>query len=200
MSDNDTRLAELREKDTLTNDEMEELVRLSPPGTFHTLPNLLTLGVVDLAQFTANMREGPDRSRVALAHGCYLEVLSLRLQHMDFWLRAFWVAKNPRRKVFEADDKRTFGTLITDCERLGVEPGLVARMRQFNADRVDGIHKYLLGVTSYEALKETCLASQGLDGEVRAYVCGQAGVPWQPCTRIRLGHPILVPVIGAEGI
>ena len=43
-------------------------------------------------------------------------------------------------------DKRMFGTFISDCEALGFDATLTKRLRDFNQARIDGIHKYLLGL------------------------------------------------------
>lgn len=172
-----SRLEELRSKETLTNEEMQELVRLSPLETFKTVPNMLTLGVSDIERAFENFREGPARSRHALEHRCYLEVISLRLQHAEFWLRMFWVARNRGGRIFEPDDRRTFGVIISDCSNLGFRPDLVVRLREFNQHRVNSIHKYLLGATDYEELRNVCEASTGLDGEVGEYVRKEIGIP-----------------------
>lgn len=172
------RLAELEELETLSDAEMEELNRLSPPGRFKRLPNLFTIGMVDVEQAFHNLQEGPTRSRTAYEAGCYIEVISLRLQHIDFWLRFFWVARNKKGKIFSAKDKRTFGVLLSDCARLGFKPPLVERMRAFNVSRTECIHGYLLGLVRYEDLKKVCDDHQGLDGEVSTYVRAQVGVPW----------------------
>jgi hypothetical protein len=178
MDEKEKRLAELSRLETLTDAEMQELVSLRPPGMFKTLPNALTLGVVDLKQAVLNYKEGASRSQHAYDVGCFIEVISLRLQHIDFWLRSFWVARNQKGKIFDAADKRTFGVLVSDCEKLGFEPSLVQRMRSFNATRVDSIHKYLLGAIRYEDLKPVCDAHKGLDADVGSYVRKQIGVTW----------------------
>jgi hypothetical protein len=178
MDKEEKRLAELGKLETLTDAEMQELVRLRPSGTFKTGPNLLTLGVVDLEQAFLNYKEGAARSHHAYSAGCFIEVISLRLQHMDFWLRSFWVARNHKGKIFDAADKRTFGVLVTDCEKLGFEFSLVERMRSFNSARVSSIHKYLLGAIRYEDLKPVCDAHKGLDADVGGYVREQIGIPW----------------------
>ncbi len=178
MDDTEKRLAELSQLETLTDAEMQELVRLRPFGTFKTPPNLLTLGVVDLDQAFLNYKEGASRSKHAYNAGCFIEVISLRLQHIDFWLRSFWVARNHKGKIFDATDKRTFGVLVTDCEKLGFDASLVQRMRSFNVSRVESIHKYLLGAIRYDDLKPVCDAHQGLDADVGNYVREQIGVVW----------------------
>jgi len=119
--DHKSRLQELGAKETLSDEEMKEIIRLSPSGTFKTFPNLVTMGVVDVGRAFDNSKEGPSRSRHALEQGCYLEVISLRLQHAEFWLRMFWVAKNRRGSIFAQNDRRAFGVIIKDCSDLGRE-------------------------------------------------------------------------------
>lgn len=178
MDDKEKRLAALSQLETLTDAEMQELVWHQPPGTFKKLPNLLTLGVVDLKQASLNYEEGASRSKHAYEAGCFIEVISLRLQHIDFWLRSFWVARNRKGQIFDPTDKRTFGLLVADCEKLGFDPSLVQRMRSFNQSRVTSIHKYLLGAIRYDDLKPICDAHKGLDMDVGNYVCKEIGVTW----------------------
>ncbi len=173
---NKPRLEELKDKETLTDNEMAELIQLSPPGTFKTGPNLKTMGVVDIERAFDNLKEGPGRTRHALEQGCYLEVISLRLQHAELWLRMFWVVKNNQGKIFEPNDKRPFGAIINDCGNLGFRSDLVVRLREFNQHRINAIHKYLLGVTDYDELKAVCMKTTGLDGEVGEYVRNEIGI------------------------
>ena len=176
MPNHKSRLEELRTEETLSDEEMQELIRLSPSGAFNTGPNLVTMGVVDVATAFDNFKEGPSRSKHALEQGCYLEVISLRLQHAEFWLRMFWVAKNKQGSIFAPADKRTFGVIINDCSNLGFRSDLIDRLREFNQHRINAIHKYLLGATDYDELKDVCEASTGLDGEVGEYVRNEVGI------------------------
>lgn len=161
---------------------MRELVQLSPQGSFKTGPNLLDLGVVDLKQFHANLCEIGERAKHAFEAGCYVEVISLRLQFYDLLLRMFWVAKNGKGKIFAPDDKRMFGGLIEDCNVLGLDPTLVERLRDFNRARIEAIHKYALGSTGYDALKHQCEIHQGLGRDLRIWVWNEIGEPWAgPC-------------------
>jgi hypothetical protein len=173
---NEDRLKELRGKETLTDDEMKELIRLSPPSTFKSLPDMQTLGVTDIECAFQNFKEGAERSKHAFESGCYLEVISLRLQHTEFWLRMFWVAKNRKGKVFDPNDKRTFGAIINDCSNLGFRTDLLARLKDFNEHRINAIHKYLLGATDYDELKKVCESNTGLDREVGEYVANEIGI------------------------
>ncbi len=158
-------LEELRSKETLTDKEMNDLIRLSPPGSFKSGPNLKALGVADVDRAFKNLREGPERNKRALENGCYLEVISLRLQHIELWLRMFWVARNKKGKILDPNDKRTFGVVVNDCAVLGFRPDLVVRMKEFNEHRINALHKYLLGATDYVELKEVCEENTGLDME-----------------------------------
>ena len=49
-------------KDTLTDAEMEELIQLSPSGTFKSGPNLFTIGVIDVDNFFRKLTEGAEIS------------------------------------------------------------------------------------------------------------------------------------------
>jgi len=171
------RLKELQSKETLTDSEMNELISLSSPNTFKSLPNMYSLGVVDVERAFYNFKEGPERAKNALSNKCYLEVISLRLQHAEFWLRMFWVAKNKKGKIYEPEDKRTFGVIINDCKQLGFKTDLIQRLLEFNEHRINAIHKYLLGATEYGELRDVCEKSYGLDGEVGEYVRGEIGLP-----------------------
>ena len=173
---NKLRLEELKEKETLTDDEMAEFIRLSPPGSFKSGPNLITMGVVDIGKAFENLKEGSSRTKHALEQGCYLEVISLRLQHAELWLRMFWVVRNNRGRIFEPNDKRAFGAIISDCSNLGFRSDLIERLREFNQHRINAIHKYLLGATNYDELKAVCMETTGLDGEVGEYVRNEVGI------------------------
>jgi len=172
------RLQALRMKEELTDEEMRELVRLSKPETFKTGPNLLTLGVTDVDIFFKNFKEGEFRAKKAREAGCYMEVISLRLQHMELWLRMFWVVRNKGARIFDPDDKRSFGTILKDCKALGLDGALVVRMERFNQSRIDAIHKYLLGATDYEGMQAECGEHQGLDAAVRDWILKEIGIPW----------------------
>ena len=109
------RLAELEKLETLNDAEMQELIKLSPPTRFKKLPNIATLGAANIEQAFANLTDGAARSKHAYDSGCFIEVISLRLQYFDLWLRMFWVVRNQKGKIFEQDDKRPFGALLAYC-------------------------------------------------------------------------------------
>jgi hypothetical protein len=165
------RLAELKMKDTLTNAEMDELIQLSPSGTFKSGPNLLTIGVIDVDNFFRKLTEGAEISNKAFEQGFYIETISLRLQHIEIYLRMFYVVKNKNGKLIDGNtDKRTFCNFLSDCEQLDFRKDLLIELRDFNSCRIKAIHKYLLGEVSYDALQDVCLITKGLDAKVREYV------------------------------
>jgi hypothetical protein len=180
MSDNKDRIEELKNKGNLgrlTTAESNEFLHLCPDDTFLVVPHLKKMGVLDIERSLRHFQEGSQRSRHAFEHGCYLEVISLGVQHIEFWLRMYWVVKNEKEKIFETNDRRTFGMIIDDCSKLGFRTDLISRLRDFNEKRISAIHKYLLGGTDYDELKKVCKINSGLDIIVRDYIVDQVGIP-----------------------
>jgi len=173
------RLYELQQKEELTTAEMDELIRLSPSGRFMLLPQLQHIGVVNIERAISNIENGAAKSKHALQQGCFIEVIALRAQHAEYWLRMFWAAKNKNGRIFAPSDKRTFGMIIKDCIELGLSQELGDRLQAANQHRIDAVHKYLLGDTDYAALGDACIANQGLDADVRAFVVRAIGRPAQ---------------------
>ena len=152
-------------------------MHLSPPGSFKRLPNLMTIGIGNIDKAIKNLQEGAERSKHALKNGCFIEVISLRIQHIEFWLRFFWVAKNQKGQIYSSSDKRTFGKIIAECEKMGFKSELIMQLKKFNSDRVNAIHRYLLGAIEYNQLEQVCSDSTGLDAIVREYVTKEIGIP-----------------------
>jgi hypothetical protein len=165
------RYLELTSKEILTDSEMSELEKISPSGTFHTGPNLFTIGVKNITSFIKNLNTGVEISRKAFEQGFYIENISLRLQNMEIYLRMYIVVKNKKGKLIDSEtDKRTFGNFINDCKNLGFDNDLVNEMKEFNDFRILAIHKYILGEISYNDLREVCLKTKDLDSKVKDYV------------------------------
>jgi hypothetical protein len=172
------RLAELKNKEVLTDAEINELMVLSPSGTFKSGPNLLTIGIKNLTSFVDNLNVGGEISRKAFEQGFYIETISLRLQHIEIYLRMYFVVKNRKGKIIDADsDKRTFGNFINDCKTLNFDETLIGELVEFNNFRIKAIHKYLLGEIAYSDLKDVCIRTKGLDARVREYVFKEIGIP-----------------------
>ena len=176
MENANARLVELEAKDSLTDAEMQELIMLKP-GKIVELPGLQTIGVSDLNQAMANLVEIANRSKHALQHNCYIVVISLRLQHIEVFLRIYWVAQNRYGKIYTTGDKRTFGQVIEDCASVGMRKELVTALKEFNRHRINVIHKYLLGATNYEQLRAVCEQHANLVQDISLYVAAEIGKP-----------------------
>jgi hypothetical protein len=175
--DKTNRLKELNELETLTDSEMNEITQLSPRGYFKRAPNLLTIGVKNVPGFVENLNIGGQKSIQAFEQGFYIETISLRLQHIEIYLRMFYVFKNRNGKLIDSDtDKRTFGNFINDCKTLDFDEDLLNELKEFNEYRIKAIHKYILGEISYDDLKIVCDDTKGLDARVREYVFTEIGV------------------------
>lgn len=102
--DNDKRLKQLFKKKKLNNEEMKELVSLSPPGSFKKAPFLMTdIGINDLRKAFKNLKQLQKRSENAYANKCYLEVISLRLLVLDLLLREYIYGKSIKQFKINAD-------------------------------------------------------------------------------------------------
>lgn len=134
------------------------------------------LGIVSVEQAVTNIAELMTRADRAVELGCYIEAMSLRLQHMELWLRIYWIARNGTGRLFESDDRRTFGQIITDCERVGFDTDLVRLMRAFNLHRTRAIHKFILGATDYEHLRVICARYTALPARVGVFTRKSLGV------------------------
>lgn len=145
-------------------------IRTEPTGTFKLYR--ATEEQPEVEQSIQNMAELGKRVRYAREGNCLIEVVSLRLQYMDIWLRIYF-ENTPHQ------DKREqmFGRLLKQCLHQGLEKGLYDRILQFNKDRVDAIHGYLVGVMKYDDLTRVVAESDGLSEELAAFVLVNSGVP-----------------------
>ena len=144
------RIRELESKESLTDAEMSELVSLKP-GAFKKAPNFFTLGGVDAGKAVTNVQVLSGRAQQAFSNGYFIEAISLRLLMLDLLLRMYVVNKTGR--PIEADDKRTFGTMIGLAKDSGLDEGLTRRLERFNSFRIKGVHRLLLGDGAYDDLR-----------------------------------------------
>jgi hypothetical protein len=177
---NQLRLAELRAKPSLSDDEFAELVRLSPPGSHVQLPHLNLAGLQDLEQALANVLGIGDRTKHAFDAGFYVEVIALRSQSAELFLRLYLAAKAQPPTPFHPDDRRPLGVLIGDAEKVGFDADCVRALRAFNNDRRAGLHRFLLGAASYECLRQVCEASAELTKQVAHAIGRELGVVLNP--------------------
>jgi hypothetical protein len=177
-TDRERRLEELKAKtDGISDAEMAELIALSPPGTFTKLPNLATAGLKDMGRALANFVEVGDRVKRALDEGFYVEVLALRSQSLELYLRVYLAAHHQMAPSFPVDDRKTLGALIAEAAASGLEPDLCADLKAFNASRITGLHHFLLGAATYDDLRGLCENSKGLVQRVVAALSNRFGQP-----------------------
>jgi len=165
-----------QDPDTFSTAEVNDEIAAAPPGTFLALPDLTALGIVDVPRAFQNFAEGAARSKAALSQGFFIEVLNLRVQHTELWLRVLLVHTKGGGYVIPANDKRTFGQVIEECAS-ALPQTLLDRLRLFNRSRIEAVHKYLLGGTDYAALKQACDDSNGIDKLVYDLVIARVGRP-----------------------
>ncbi len=169
-------MANGRDLDIFSTDDVNADIASASEGTFVALPDLTAIGITDMPRACQNYVEGFERAKKAMSVGCYMEVIDLRVQHVDMWLRLLLVYSAGAVRIIPPDDKRTFGTVIEECSRR-LPPDLLNRLRKFNQTRIEAVHKYLLGGTDYEALKVACDESRGLDTLVYNFVIRAVGKP-----------------------
>jgi hypothetical protein len=144
-------------------------IRLSPPGTFKLFR--ATEHQPEVEQSMANRSELAARIKHAREADCFIEVISLRIQYIDLWLRVFY--ENPPHRE---PRKREFGRLLKQCLKQGLEKTLYDRIHTFNGDRVKAIHGYLIGLTAYDELRGVVEKSEGLSEALAESVvlnCGE---------------------------
>lgn len=110
-----------------------------------------------------------ERAKTA---GCLIEVISLRLQIMDFWLRMFFVNTVLAGKRCQ----REFGRLLDQCKELGLSQELHQRLKELNKHRVAAIHGYVAGKTTYERLLPVVEESKSLSADLIVFVIQNCGV------------------------
>lgn len=161
---------------SLTTADVNREISNAPAGTMLALPDMTRIGITDVPRAVQNYLEGAERSKHALSQGCFIEVINLRVQHSELWLRLLLVHSRGSGFVIPAGDKRTFGQVIEDCKSL-LPIDLYERLRLFNTVRIEAVHKYLLGATDYGALSQACTDFQGLDRKIYNFVVKTVGRP-----------------------
>ena len=112
----------------------------------------------------ANRAELSDRISHARLGGCFIEVISIRLQYLDLWLRTIFSNTNQTDKR-----KREFGALLKQCKKY-LSEDLYSRISDFNDGRIDAVHGYVIGTTSYGALADVIAKSDGLSEDLADFV------------------------------
>lgn len=118
----------------------------------------------------ANQAELDARIRHAKASNCLIEVISLRLQYLDLWLRIFF-ENTPHQEARQ----REFGRLLKQCLTQGLDKTLYDRIHKFNGHRVKVMHGYLIGLTTYQEIGAVTEESEGLSEAVAEFVLLNSG-------------------------
>jgi len=151
-----------------------EEVRAAPAGTYRLYVTPEANPNVEASM--AAIDELPNRVAQARAADCWIEVLSLRLQYLDRWLRVFF-ANVPNAG---ARREQEFGRLLRQCFNLGLDKALYDRLHAFNKMRRDAIHGFLVGTISYAEIKDVTIKTDGISEAVAAWVlqnCGELLTP-----------------------
>jgi hypothetical protein len=152
--------------------ELWHRVEAEPEGTFRLFRADRVGTEKRIQQHLSNLDEISSRINHAATSGCSIELISLRLQVIDFWLRVFFSNRAPADLARE----REFGRLLRQCFDLGLPEPLYQRLNTFNKRRIDAIHGYIIGATSYETLNPIAADSDLLLREVIVFVVTNSGV------------------------
>jgi hypothetical protein len=118
----------------------------------------------------ANQSELAKRIRHAKTSNCLMEVVLLRFQYLDLWLRIFF-ENTPHQEKWQ----REFGRLLKQCLTHGFGKTLYDRIHRFNRHRVKAIHGYVVGVTTYQEIAAVVDESEGLSEVLAEFVLLNSG-------------------------
>jgi hypothetical protein len=154
------------------SNQIVEQVAIAPNGTYK-LYHGSDIGHDEdsINTHLSNLQNISEKIQKAIDSEFYIEALSLRLQIVDFWLRVFYRNK---RNIGE-QRQREFGRLIDQCKKLGMDQPLVTRLKDFNTHRVNAIHGYVIGKTTYENLAPVVTESKALSSECIAWILENCG-------------------------
>jgi hypothetical protein len=162
----------VRRKGNSMDEETKRLIEeinSSPAGTFKLFR--ATEEEPEVEKSMNNMAELASRVAHAREANCLIEVISLRIQYQDLWLRIYF----ENRPYNSEKREQEFGRLLRQCFKLGLEEMLYDKIHNFNKDRVKAIHGYLIGVTTYEELSSVVAESDGLSEKLAEFVVRNSG-------------------------
>jgi hypothetical protein len=148
--------------------QLVEAIKSSPEGSFKLFK--ATEEEPEVERSMENRAELSKRIQIAREHNCLIEVISLRIQYMDLWLRIYF-----ENVPHENDRQQEFGKLLRQCFDLKLEKVLYDTILKFNKDRVKAIHGYLIGLTSYTELENVVKESDGLSERLAEFVLTNSG-------------------------
>lgn len=160
-----------------TQDNLREIFESqSEHFDFYILPNCYDIGITNPGQSLENLAIIVERAKQALKNGFVIEFISLKLQYLEFFLRIYYVKNNATGTVISPENKSTFGVIIKYCEQVGFDHTLIDKLKEFNSYRIKAIHKFLLGDTNEEEIKQVCIRHSTLGNEIKDYVISRVGV------------------------
>jgi hypothetical protein len=115
------RYRDLAEEANLRASEEQRIAKLFAAGGILSSSDTAT-GMVNSQQALVNIGESITRADRAFELGCYIEAMSLRLQHMELWLRIFLFARRGTGKLFTKQDKRPFGQFSWSANKSDLTP------------------------------------------------------------------------------
>ncbi|WP_122222496.1 hypothetical protein [Pseudomonas syringae group genomosp. 3] len=151
--------------------ELFRRVETDEVGTWRLLHGGKSGAKEDIGQHLQAIDEITIRIAHAASKECYIELISLRLQVMDYWLRLY--VENVDQKVTRY---REFGRLVEQAKSMGFSLDIVGDLKRFNDVRIGAIHGFMVGKTSYDEIKSAATASQKLLVEVVIFVIHNTGV------------------------
>lgn len=157
---------------TLGDLQMDAEIARHPPGTFRVYRATGVGTEAHGEQFGRAMGEIDGRIRHAKTVGCLIEVISLQLQVIDYWLRIYLMNRMP-----DIQRNREFGRLIEQCRSNGLSSDVALRLKRFNETRVGAIHGFVIGTISYDRLREACATGDRLLVDTVTFVVRGCGEP-----------------------
>lgn len=148
---------------------------ISDNHEFIILPNIFELGTIDAEKALENHSIIINRAKTAFENRFFIEFLSLKLQWIEFYLKIYWVTKNPYNKTLDHHVQKFFGTLINECENFGFDAKLIFKLKEFNESRVKAVHKFLMGGTTEEELQIVSEKYSKLGNEISDYILNECG-------------------------
>ena len=142
---------------------------------FIILPNAKDIGIIDFDKSLENLSIIVDRAKLALKNKFFIEFISLKIQYLEYYLKIYWVSKNPDKKILDENNRKFFGTLISECKDFGFDTELIDKINDFNTERVKAIHKFLMGGTTEAELEIVCMKYSKLGNELYNYVIDECG-------------------------
>lgn len=155
-----------------TTTQIKQALSSHPPGTFKLFRGAGTGADENIEVHLKNLVDVGRRIDKAIRTECYVEVISLRIQIVDYWLRVYFVNK----AMAGVKRQREFGRLLEQCKELGFNAQLFDELKTFNLHRINAIHGYVIGKIEYNGLEKITLESKAISARTIMFVllnCGR---------------------------